>query len=301
LVRTIGTNRILLLLLKICPLALCFSIVGCSSLFYFPRVQYKKYYDPSQVALHQEEVEFETEEGIRIHAWWFQAKTKVSKGTIVFFHGNAENLTTHFLHLSWLPDRGYSYLIFDYPGYGVSEGFPSPRNTVSSGDAALRWVHKNKDPGPLIIYGQSLGGAIAFRSMLDIKDDISIKALILDSTFLSYRSLAREKAKQSWITWLLQPIAWLAMSDHYAPKDIVRRAPVPVLVIHGAKDKVVPLKFGEEIFRKSPEPKNIWIIPSGTHGDVFWAHEQVYRKKFVDYLDGLSASMRQPNEKVEKD
>jgi fermentation-respiration switch protein FrsA (DUF1100 family) len=264
-------------------------------------VQFKKYYDPSQVALKQEEVEFENEEGTRIHAWWFQAKTKVSKGTIVFFHGNAENLTTHFLNLSWLPEQGYSYLIFDYPGYGVSEGKPTPKSTVLTGYAAIRWVHKNKDSGPLIIYGQSLGGAIAFRSMLDIKDEIPMKAIILDSTFLSYRSLAREKAKESWVTWLLQPIAWLAMTDEYAPKDIGRRAPTPLLVIHGEKDRVIPLKFGEEIFRNSPEPKIIWKIPNGTHGDVFWAHQLVYRKKFLDYLEGLNETKKQPLEKAEKD
>lgn len=300
-VRTIRTNRIPILLLKLGLIFFFLLELGCSSIFYFPRVQFKKFYDPRQVALLQEEVEFENEEGTRIHAWWFQAKTKVSKGTIVFFHGNAENLTTHFLNLSWMPEQGYSYLIFDYPGYGVSEGTPSPKSTVLTGYAAIRWVHKNKDPGPLIIYGQSLGGAIAFRSMLDIKDEVPIKAIVLDSTFLSYRSLAREKAKESWLTWLLQPIAWLAMTDVYAPKDIGRRAPVPLLVIHGESDRVIPIKFGEEIFRNSPEPKIFWKIPSGNHGDVFWAHQQVYRKKFLDYLESLNELPKRPHEKAEKD
>jgi fermentation-respiration switch protein FrsA (DUF1100 family) len=273
-------------ILKITMILFSMTIVSCASLFYYPRATNVKFYDPQQVGLKQEEIEFTDEEGTRLHGWWFSARTKESLGTVIFFHGNAENITTHFLTLSWLPEKGYNYFIFDYPNYGVSQGKPTPRTTVLAGKAAIKWVNKNKDQRPLIVYAQSLGGIVGLRSTLDVKDQVPIRNLILDATFLSYRSIARQKASENILTWLLQPIAWLVMSDSYAPKDIDKLAPVPLLVIHGQKDIVVHPKFGEEIFNKASEPKQIWRIPEGQHGDTFWKHEKIYRQKLLDYLRG---------------
>jgi uncharacterized protein len=283
-VREIGFSRISILLLRSFLGIFIFSSVACSSFIYFPREPKKKFYDPSQVGLKQEEVEFENSEGTRIHGWWFESKTQPSKGTVIFFHGNAENLTTHFLSMAWLPAEGYNYFIFDYPGYGVSEGKPTPYTALISGRAALHWVHDHKDQRPLIVYGQSLGGNVAFRALLDTKDTIPYRALILDGTFLSYRSVARQKASESWVLWLFQPFVWLSMNDTYAPHDLEKRAPVPLLVIHGQKDPVIHPKYGEEIFAKSPEPKQIWRIENGRHGDSFWGNNKPYRQKLLDFL-----------------
>ena len=284
-VRKIRNSRVFVLLLKsLGALLIILAVTGCSSLFYIAREPGKKFFDPSQVGLLQEEVEFANKDGTRLHGWWFDSKIKPAKGTVIFFHGNAENLTTHFLSLAWLPQEGFNYFIFDYPNYGVSEGEPSPYTTVISGQAALKWVNSNKDPKPLIVYGHSLGGNIALRTVLDLKNEVPLRAVVLDGTFLSYRSIARKKASQNWILWILQPVAWLIMNDEYAPHEIERRAPVPLLVIHGQKDGVIPPEYGYEIFEKSPEPKEIWRIDEGQHGDTFWAHQKKYRQKFLDYL-----------------
>jgi fermentation-respiration switch protein FrsA (DUF1100 family) len=182
---------------------------------------------------------------------------------------------------------GYNYFIFDYPGYGVSEGDPSPYANLMASHAAVEWIHDHKDPKPLIIYGQSLGGNIAHRTVLDLKDKIPFKALILDGTFLSYRSIAWRKASDIWFLWPFQPLAWLLMSDTYAPKDLASRAPVPLLVIHGQMDNVVPPVCGEEVYEQSPEPKEIWRIENGKHGDTFWSNNHIYRQKLMDYLAAL--------------
>ncbi len=122
------------------------SLVGCLSFFYFPRKEQLD--DPARVKMKQEEVYFKTSSGETIHAWYFAATTtEKSKGTFLFFHGNAENITSHFLMFHWLPTQGYNYLIFDYPGYGRSTGKPTPRGTVEAGIAAAEWLHKNKDLG----------------------------------------------------------------------------------------------------------------------------------------------------------
>ena len=267
-------------------------VSSCTSVFYYPRVAKTKFYDPSQVHLKEENVEIETPLGWKIHAWWFKAQNssegeKSAKGTIIFFHGNAQNLTAHFLNLAWIPYEDYNYLIWDYPGYGVSEGEPSPEANVVSAKSVVQWVHEHKDPRPLIIYGQSLGGAVALRTVLDIKDQIPIKACILDSTFSSYRSLARRKAEQSWLTWVFQPLAWLLMSDQFSGNEIERLTPIPLLFIVGLQDKVIPPDVGEDLFEKAKEPKQIWRLANGQHTDVFWIDEKIHRKEFLDYLSSL--------------
>ena len=99
--------------------------------------------------------------------------------------------------------------------------------------------------------------------------------------------MARQKASESWLLWILQPVAWLVMSDKYAPEKINELTPVPLLVIHGQKDNVIHPKFGEQIFEMASEPKQIWRIPEGTHGDTFWRHDRIYRRKLIDYLAQL--------------
>lgn len=281
--RAIGGLRTSVLLLTLGAIFL----TSCTGIFYFPRVPKQKFYDPAQLNLKQEEVEVENENGIKLHAWWFNSKTQPAKGTVIYFHGNAENLTTHFITLSWLPDFGYNYLIWDYPGYGVSEGKPSTYDNVISAHAVIQWVHDNKDQGPLIIYGASLGGNIAARAVLDTKDRIPYKALILEGTYLSNRSIARKKASESWITWIFQPLVWLLMEDAWTPKDISKVSPTPLLVIHGQKDIVIPPSMGEEIFTKAAEPKQIWRVPEGRHIDTYWMKDRSYRQKLVDYLNAL--------------
>lgn len=284
-VRKICIGRFLSLLLGLSVLS--FGLLGCTSILYYPRSAKTKFYDPSKLNLNPEDVEIVNSEGTGIHAWWFNAATQPAKGTVVFFHGNAENLTSHFLTLSWLPAEGYNYLIWDYPGYGVSQGDPSPRANAISGAAILDWVHKNKDDRPLIVYGQSLGGNVAMKVVLDKKEDIPIKALIVDGTFRSYRGIARGKVSENWVTWILQPVAWLVMSDAYAPEHLEKIAPIPFLVIHGQRDSVVRPQFGDEIFELAAEPKQQWKIPEGFHNDTFWRHDKVYRKKLVEYLESL--------------
>jgi fermentation-respiration switch protein FrsA (DUF1100 family) len=250
-------------------------------------VEKYKFFAPERVNLQEENVELQLDDGTRIHGWWFASQKKPAKGTFIFFHGNGENLTSHFLTLSWLPAESYNYFIFDYPGYGVSEGKPTPKNTVEAGVKSMKWIHANKDASPLIVFGQSLGGNIAYRATLDVKNDVPIKALILDSTFLSYKSLARKKAAENWITWICQPFVWLFTSDSYAPKALDTRPPIPLLVMVGDKDHIIPSEEGKRLFDESPPPKTFWRIPEGGHGNVFMIEDKIYRKRLLEYLERL--------------
>ncbi len=261
---------------------------GCSGLLYYPDAK-NRYFDPEAAGYAPENIIFTDAAQRKLHGWWFPAKKSPAQATIIFFHGNAENLTSHFLQLAWISDENYNLFIFDYPGYGRSEGKPTPKSCVESGHAAVDWVNRYKaEAGPIILYGQSLGGNIALRTALDKKTETNIKLVVADSTFDSYRHISRVKLSHHWLTWPLQPLSHVLMSDRWAPDNLALLSPVPVLVIHGQSDKIVEPIFGDIIFAKLAEPKTRWKIPEGRHTDVFWGHQYKYRKKFLAFLKNLN-------------
>lgn len=260
------------------------GLSACSSLLYFP--SQGQYYNPAKIPLAYDDVFITNKEGQKIHAWYFHSQGP-SKGTFLFFHGNAENLTSHFIGLYWLPAQGYSYLIFDYPGYDKSDGSPTPESTVTAGKEVLRWLAQHKGDDPLYIYGQSLGGNIALRVTLDMKNEIPIKAVIIDGSFLSYKRAGRAVLAKNWITWIMQPLTYLVLSDKYAPRKIEDLPPIPLLVIHGENDPVVPVSQGKDLYARAKEPKQLWLLPKGSHGDSFFTEDGAYRQKLLDYLNSL--------------
>lgn len=259
-----------------------FLFLSCSGLFYYP--DQTSYYEPSQYNLKSENIFFNNSNGQKLHGWWFESKTKPAKGTFVYFHGNAENLTSHFVQLSWLPDEGYNFFIFDYAGFGESEGKANTANVVDSASQAIRWVHVNKDSGPLVIFGQSIGGITALEAAIETKPEVPFKAIIIDSSFPSYQKIAQQKLSQHWLTWLLQPLAYVIISDDKAPKNISSLSPTPILFIHGQADQVVDPKWSEELFAQSLQPKELWKIPKANHIQTFWVEKGLYRYKLLEYL-----------------
>jgi len=261
------------------------QLSGCTSLFYYPRVPKIQFYDPSQMGLDPKNIEVFWAPGKSLHAWYFQARKTPSKGTIVHFHGNAENVTTHFMNLIWVIDEGYDYVIFDYPGYGLSDGEPSPKDNYLSAKTFVTYVHEKIDSRPLIFVGQSLGGNILLKTLEGLEGAVPIRSVIVDSTFPSYRSVARQKASESWVLWLLQPVAWLIMSDSYAPEIEGKLPGIPKLVIHGDQDRVVPFKNGKKVFSVMTEPKEFLQISGGNHTDVFYREKGAYRAQILSWLE----------------
>lgn len=260
---------------------------SCSSVFYYPDKE-RLYYDPKSVGLSPEDIYFTDTAQRNLHGWWFPAVGTSPKATIIFFHGNAENLTSHYLHLAWMTSEGYNLFVFDYPGYGLSEGKPTPKSCLEAGQAALDWVVKNKSQDvPIIIYGQSMGGIVALRTAIDSKSEVNLKLVVVDSTFDSFQRIARVKLSHNWLTWPMQPLSYILLSDHWAPDNLESISPIPVLVIHGQRDTIVEPELGEKIFEQLIEPKTIWRIPDGTHTDVFWRHDRKYRDEFLMFLKSL--------------
>lgn len=260
------------------------QLASCSSLLYYPTQL--MHYDPKKIGLSPEEIRFPSKNGESISAWYFHNTKKVEpKAIVLFYHGNGENLSSHYVSLTWLIAHEFDFMVFDYQGYGRSSGSPSPQKTIEDGAAALAYLHKTYPNKPLVIYGQSLGGAIALRNAIDLKNEFPIKLVIVDSTFSSYRSVARKALTHSVITWPFQWIGWLVMSDAYAPLDDVKEiSPIPLVVIHGDHDSVVDYSLGERIFQDAREPKSFWKVPGGVHIDSLTRKDPAIRNQFLELL-----------------
>jgi hypothetical protein len=268
----------------ICSLLIIFFVCssGCTFLFYYPKKQLLD--NPAAQKFSPEDIGFRASDGVNLHGWFFSGGPN-AKGTVLVLHGNAENLSTHVNSVLWLVKEGFNVFIFDYRGYGESEGRPDIKGVHLDAEAALKTLLSlpQMDNGKIIVLGQSLGGAIAVYTTANSPYKDRIAALVLDSTFSSYRLVAREKLSQFYITWLFQyPLSFL-VSDSYSPIRWIKKvSPVPLLIIHGAQDPVVPIHHGEMLYDEALQPKKFWMSWVPGHVTSF-ANERV-RGELVQYL-----------------
>lgn len=265
---------------------------GCTSVFLQPD---RKHYLPDQaLPTPAEDVWITAPGGARLHALYLPA-TGTPRGALLFLHGNAENLSSHVHAVTWLPAQGYHVLALDYRGYGRSEGHASVDGIHEDARLALRWLQSHSGTLPLFVYGQSLGGTVALNLVArgDTDSRRRIAAVIADSAFSSYRGIAREKLDSWWLTWPLQaPLSWL-VSDAWSPLAVVDRiSPIPLLLIHGERDAVVPPQHAAQLFARAGEPKALWPIAGGRHINAMRRDE--VRARLLDYLAeaGAAATVR---------
>ena len=242
---------------------------------------------PDQIGLQYRDQYFTSSDGTRLHGWWLPAEGK-AQGTVLLLHGNAENISTHIGSVYWLPAQHYNVFLFDYRGYGLSAGEPSLDGAMMDVKSALRWLlaRKDLDPGRIIVFGQSLGGALGVYALASTGMSHKIRALILDSTFSDYHRIARDKLSSFWLTWPFQyPLSWL-ISDRYSPvRQIARISPTPVLIVHSQADMIIPVDHARRLFAAAKQPKELWIVPDGAHISAF--NQPEMRKKLLRYLDGV--------------
>jgi uncharacterized protein len=268
-----------------CLSFLCLS--ACTRLFFQPsRVLIQ---NPQQMGISYQDVWFSSTDGTKLHGWFFPAQTRPIKGTMVQVHGNAENISTHFASLAWVTTHGYHLWTFDYRGYGQSTGKVSMEGVHEDVRAAIgeaRMLSDAHGGGPLILYGQSLGGALLLYTVGTLADRHAIAVVIVDSAFSSYQTLAREKLAGSWVTFLLQPLVSILISDRYAPEHVLGEiSPLPLLVIHGERDGIVPWPHGRVIYEQAMAPKWFWKLPGIGHIQAMSAQRGEYRQALLEFLD----------------
>lgn len=265
--------------------ALAAALSGCTGMFFQPSRELLL--KPEDTGAVYEAVSFTSSDGTRLTGLFFPARRSPAVGTVVHFHGNAENMTTHFLFASWLVDYGFNVFAFDYRGYGASEGKPELKGAIEDGKAAIAYARSRKgvEPERLVVFAQSLGGALAVASLAEMPGPV-VRAVALDSTFASYSGVAQDKIAGLLVLWPIQwPLARLLFSSRYNPARLIDRLPrVPLLFVHGTADRVVPYREGMALFARAPEPKELWRVAGGGHTDAFARRAGSYRPKLAEFF-----------------
>jgi hypothetical protein len=271
-------------------------ILGCGAgnrLFYWPNNLV--YNQPGKFGVKIEEVTFTSEDGTRLSGWFIPAQAAAGKliparGTVIYFHGNAENLTAHYDFVAWLPAEGYNLFLFDYRGFGRSEGTCTREGTFLDSVAALKYVRSRADVDPktLVAFGQSLGGACAL-SALGETDPQQVRGLAVESTFYSYQGLGQDKLAANPVGWLVSwPLSrWLVTDEHSPSHSLARISPLPLLVIHGDADQIVPYSQGQALFEHAGEPKQFIHVPGGQHVEAIGGYRfgDKYRTMLLKFFD----------------
>lgn len=263
-------------------------LVSCTNLFYQPSG--RQFFKPEAFKLGYEDIYFKSSDGTKLHGWFFKGKGE-PKGTIVQFHGNAENISSHFLNLAWLVNEGYNLFTFDYRGYWLSEGDAEPQGVYHDSLAALDKafeLHDKAGGKHFVVFGQSLGGAISLRAVPDFKNKDKVTLIVQDSTFSSYEDIAVDKLSSVWFLWPLSPLGYVLISDKYASEDVFNKITWPTLVITGGQDVVMPAKFGKRIYKGiQSEKKWWWHVENAPHISSFHVDQGKWRQEFLLLLDQI--------------
>jgi len=252
-----------------------YSILGWTLYFMQPSFLYRPIreilYDPGDMDLAFEKVALQTEDGLKLAGWYVPAVG--ARYTILFCHGNSGNISHRLDTVNLWNELGFNILVFDYRGYGQSQGKPSEEGTYMDARAAWQWLRtvKHIPADRIIVHGRSLGGAIAARLAAQVEP----AGLIVESTFTSYEDIGK-----SFYPYL--PVHWFA-SFKYRTIDAVQQVRCPVLVVHSRNDELVPFEFGRRLFEAAPEPKRFVEI-DGSHNDGFLFSGQVYRQGLLDWV-----------------
>jgi fermentation-respiration switch protein FrsA (DUF1100 family) len=225
-------------------------------LLYFPGMARELAATPTRFGLPFDELEIATEDGETLHAWWIPAKN--ARGAVVLFHGNAGNIS-HRLDYAAMFDRlGYSTLLVEYRGYGRSTGKPSEQGTYRDAAASWRWLTQTKGvaAGEIVLFGESLGGAVA--AWLASRE--RPRALVLASTFTSVPDLAAE-------LYPILPVRLLSRFE-YNTLEALSSVNAPVLIAHSASDDIIPYSHGRRLHAAAREPK-AFLELAGGHNDGF--------------------------------
>lgn len=218
---------------------------------------------PSDIKLPYNEVEIKTQDGVQLHGW--MVGEEGSRDVVIFFHGNGGNISYNLNFLTIFHRLGLKTFIFDYRGYGRSQGKPTEEGTYLDAEAAWNYLTETKGiPNErIILFGHSLGGAIATHLAAKVKP----RALILEATFTSAPDLGQGM-------YPFFPVRMLCKFQ-YNTRDLIREINTPVLVIHSPNDEIIPFRHGERLFQVANEPKRFLKI-LGSHNDGFINCEEMY-------------------------
>jgi len=254
---------------------------------------------PGDLGFDFEEVIFNTADGLQLSGWYIPAPAPRLRGdklapaqagdgfdpvqgfaladfTVLFCHGNGGNIFHRLDSINIFHNLGLNCFIFDYRGYGNSEGKPSEEGTYLDVMAAYEWLTKAKETSAdnIIVFGRSLGGSIAAQ----LASKVSPCALVVEGTFTSYVDIGKK-------FYPYMPVRWFARFS-YRTIDYIKNVHCPVMFVYSRNDEVVPFEFGLELYEAANEPKEFVEI-FGSHNDGFLVSAEIYGKAWIKWLKFL--------------
>lgn len=240
---------------------------------YFPKRELMV--NPSHFGLAYEDVTFVASDGVKLHGWFVPGQRDV---TLLWFHGNAGNISHRLENLRLLHDElEVNVFLFDYRGYGRSQGSPSEQGTYRDAEAALAYLGSRGDVSmeQVIYFGRSLGAAVA----VEMGICHTPYAVILESAFPSIPYMARR-------AYPLLPV-WPFLRTRYDSQAKIAKVNAPVLLVHGDRDDIVPIEAGIRLFDAAKEPKELYTIRGAGHNDTYLVGGQAYFDALRSFVERL--------------
>jgi len=230
---------------------------------------------PHEIGLTYEDVFVEVGAGQRIHAWYLPNRNAAVERprTILFCHGNGGNISHRLDTGEYLTRLGVNVLLFDYRGYGLSDGEPSEENCYADAEAAYGWLAEVKGvrPADLFLFGRSLGGAVAIQ----LAASEPCAGVAVESSFTTVADMGQRM-------YPFMPIRLLARY-RFDALGTIKRLACPVLVAHSPQDEMVPYDMGRALFEAAPEPK-VFIELSGGHNERRYFGSEAYRDGLMRFF-----------------
>lgn len=263
-------------LLIIIALVLLFIIVlraTENSMIYFPSKYPEGIWNPEDYGVTVEDVYFKTEDGLKLHGWFVPSKE--NKITMIWFHGNAGNLSGRLENIKYLMELNINVFIFDYRSYGRSEGsLPDEKTIYIDSRAAYQFLLQKKNilKENLIFFGRSLGGAMA----VEMAQEFGCAGLIIESSFPSAKDMARRM-------FPFLPVQYI-MKTKFDSGRKIKNIDCKKLFIHGNRDTIVPFELGKKLFDAAPGPKTFYEIEGADHNDTYVVGGSRYFEVINDFI-----------------
>jgi fermentation-respiration switch protein FrsA (DUF1100 family) len=249
---------------------------------YYPT--YDVLHSPTDIGLQFEEVRIDTADGETVHGWWVPSG-RPDAPVLLFFHGNGGNVSHRLEKLAALHGIGADTLIIDYRGYGKSSGAPSERGLYQDANAAYGWLTRVRkvDPRRIVVYGESLGSAVAVH----LASESPTGGVIIESGFTSVPDIARKM-------FPFLPVSWI-LKHQFNSIDKIDRIDAPLLILHSRQDELFEMSHPQRLLAAARPPKHL-VEMQGGHNDAFLVSAEVYREAIAQFLNAIHSVPRTPNQ-----
>lgn len=240
---------------------------------------------PAQYLIGYQEVWFPASDGVRLNGWFIPGNRDLP--LVLLFHGNAGNVSDNLEYLRLLHDNGFPLFIFDYRGFGKSDGQAlHERDLYRDARGALSYLEsRGWSHDSIIFFGQSMGAAVALQMALEKKP----AGLVMESSFTSMTDMVKHVSPLAYYT-----VGWWSIDLPLDNLDKIAQVRVPLLLIHGDRDAVVPVAMSRRLFAKASAPKMLHIVAGGGHCNAYEVAPYSYLAAWRSYLLSVTAAAAAP-------